>query len=348
MAKTSIEHLVRTSVRELKPYSSARDEFQGDSRGMVFLDANENPFGSGLNRYPDPRQVKLKQVLASIKNVAVENILCGNGSDEILDLIVRAFCEPKRDKLVILPPTYGMYKVIADINDIGVVSINLNREFQPEVDEILKNSDANTKILFLCSPNNPSSNALQRSKIEELIINFNGIVVIDEAYADFSSERSYVNDIGRFPNLIVTQTLSKAFGMAGIRLGLCFASPFIIETLQKIKPPYNVNAMTQQQAISALLDQAKLNSEINLILRGRQGLIDGLENIKVVEHVFPSDANFLLVRVDDAKSRYKQLIELGIVVRDRSGLPGCENCLRFTIGTPEENDALIEALKKLK
>ncbi|MBT8271550.1 MAG: histidinol-phosphate transaminase [Flavobacteriaceae bacterium] len=348
MTRRSIKELVRTSVRDLKPYSSARDEFQGDSNGMVFLDANENPFGSGLNRYPDPRQIKLKQVLASIKHVAVENVLCGNGSDEILDLIVRAFCEPKRDKLVILPPTYGMYKVIAGINDIAVVSVNLNPEFQPEVEEILKKSDANTKMLFLCSPNNPSSNAFQRSRIEQLIMNFDGIVVIDEAYADFSSERSFVNDIHRFPNLIVTQTLSKAFGLAGIRLGLCFASAFIIETLHKIKPPYNVNALTQQQAITALLDREKLNSEINLILQQRERLANALKNIKIVEHVFPSDSNFLLVKVDDARSRYEQLIELGIVVRDRSNLFGCENCLRFTIGTTDENKALIKALNELK
>lgn len=342
-----IEQLVRSNVLRLKPYSSARDEFEDFEKEMVYLDANENPFQNGVNRYPDPQQKNLKSELAKQKGVSVNNILLGNGSDEVLDLIFRAFCEPKQDNIISLPPTYGMYGVLADTNDIENRQVLLTEDFQPNVDEILKKVDINSKVLFLCSPNNPSGNAFNADLIEKLLNNFNGLVVIDEAYIDFADQPSWLKQLKEFPNLILTQTLSKAYGMAGIRLGICYASKEIIAVLNKIKPPYNINELTQLKALQRVLDVDGVNNEIERILKGREELLKTLPNVDFVKKIYPSDANFVLVKVDDANLRYKQLIDKGIVVRNRSTQALCENTLRLTVGTTEENKLLIKALKEL-
>jgi histidinol-phosphate aminotransferase len=328
-------------------YSSARDEFKDATADMIFIDANENPFDSGLNRYPDPQQSKVKAEISKLRGISTKNILLGNGSDEVLDLIFRAFCEPKQDKVITLPPTYGMYKVLANTNDVGLIEIPLLPSFQPDLDGILNQQSTEIKLLFLCSPNNPSSNSFEAKRIEKLIKEFDGIVVIDEAYIDFSNEESWVQRIEEFPNLMVTQTLSKAYGLAGIRLGICFASEEIISILNKIKPPYNVNQLTQDAALKALLNPKKVQQEIEIIKSERSVLIDKLKEISIVNKIYPSDANFLLVEVDEANKRYDELIAKGIVVRNRSNQMHCDNCLRFTIGTPEENSELVNALKSL-
>lgn len=343
-----IQQFIRNNIKELSAYSSARDEFADAAADMIFIDANENPFNSGLNRYPDPQQQLVKKELAAKKGVAVSNILLGNGSDEVLDLIFRAFCEPKQDQVIALPPTYGMYKVLAGTNDVELLNIPLTRSFQPDVPSILNAQSENTKLLFLCSPNNPTANSLEASLVEKLIKEFNGIVVIDEAYIDFSSRESWVNRLEDFPNLIVTQTLSKAYGLAGIRLGVCYASSEIVSVLNKIKPPYNVNQLTQDAALKALAKPDKVHNEIKAIIEERTQLATALTGINLVEKVYPSDANFLLVKVDDANKRYQELIAKGIVVRNRSNQVGCENCLRFTVGTQNENTALINTLKSLR
>ncbi|MFK2820281.1 histidinol-phosphate transaminase [Flavobacteriaceae sp. LMIT009] len=343
----NLEELVRPNILRLKPYSSARDEFKDASSKMVFIDANENPFETGLNRYPDPQQNLVKDELAKIKGVSKSQILLGNGSDEVLDLIFRAFCEPKQDKAIILPPTYGMYQVLANTNDIELVSVPLLDSFEPNVTEILKNQDSNTKLLFLCSPNNPTANSFGKNLVLELIEKFSGIVVIDEAYIDFSEEESWLSKLENYSNLIVTQTLSKAYGLAGIRLGICYASKEIIEVLNKIKPPYNVNQLTQEAALTGLLNRDKTLGEVKEIITDRKKLANNLEEISYIEKVYSSDANFLLVKVDDADKRYKELIGKGVVVRNRSNQPLCENCLRITIGTPEENKELIQIMKEL-
>lgn len=347
MKKRSIAELLRENIKRMTAYSSARDEFKDATADMIFIDANENPFDTGLNRYPDPQQSKVKTEISKLRGVSTKNILLGNGSDEVLDLIFRAFCEPKQDSVSVLPPTYGMYKVLANTNDVGLIEIPLLSSFQPDVDVILEKQSAESKLLFLCSPNNPSSNSFEASRIEKLIKEFDGIVVIDEAYIDFSNEESWVQKIEEFPNLIVTQTLSKAYGLAGIRLGICFASEEIISILNKIKPPYNVNQLTQDAALKALLNPKKVQQEIEIIKSERFALIDNLKEISIVNKIYPSDANFLLVEVDDANKRYEELIAKGIVVRNRSNQMHCENCLRFTVGTPEENKELINALKSL-
>ncbi len=343
----SIQNLIRPTIKALKPYSSARDEYQGNSDDMVFLDANENPFENGVNRYPDPQQRTVKSLLSEIKDIPQQNILLGNGSDEVLDLIYRAFCEPNQDNIITLPPTYGMYSVLANINAIAIKSVQLDGNFQPKVDEILEIADANSKLLFLCSPNNPTGNSFEAKSIERLIKAFKGIVVIDEAYIDFSNEESWASRLTEFPNLIVTQTLSKAYGMAGIRLGICFASEEIISVLNRIKPPYNVNELTQQKAIAQLEQNELTKQQVEVILRERNVLVDQLNTVDFVSKIYPSDANFVLAKVDDATKRYNQLIEKGIVIRNRTMQPGCENCLRFTVGTKVENEALIKALKEL-
>ena len=340
----NIQDLIRPTIKALKPYSSARDEFQGNSDDMVFLDANENPFENGVNRYPDPQQRTLKSLLSKIKGVPQQNILLGNGSDEVLDLIYRAFCEPNQDNIITLPPTYGMYSVLANINAIEIKSVQLDADFQPKVDEILNTSNANSKLLFLCSPNNPTGNSFEAKSIEKLIKAFKGIVVIDEAYIDFSNEESWASRLNEFSNLIITQTLSKAYGMAGIRLGICYASEEIISVLNRIKPPYNVNALTQQKAISQLEQQELTQNQVIDILKERDLLITKLESVDYISKIYPSDANFLLAKVDNATKRYNQLIDKGIVIRNRTSQPGCENCLRFTIGTPKENEKLIKEL----
>lgn len=343
----NIQNLIRPTIKALKPYSSARDEFQGNSDAMVFLDANENPFENGINRYPDPKQGKLKSILSTIKGVPAKNILLGNGSDEVLDLIFRAFCEPNQDNIITLPPTYGMYSVLANINAIQIKEVQLDGNFQPKVDDILDTQDKNTKLLFICSPNNPTANSFNSDRIEKLIINFKSIVVIDEAYIDFSNEESWVNKLKDFPNLIVTQTLSKAYGMAGIRLGICYASTEIISALNRIKPPYNINELTQKKAIEQLSIKNLAKNQIKDILKERENLISELNAISYVFKIYPSDANFVLVKVDDATKRYNQLIEKGIVIRNRTTQKGCENCLRFTVGIKEENEKLISTLRSL-
>ena len=340
----NIENLTRSTIKALKPYSSARDEFHGNSDAMVFLDANENPFDNGVNRYPDPQQGELKEVLSEIKKVYTKNILLGNGSDEVLDLIFRAFCEPNKDNIIILPPTYGMYSVLANINAIGIKEVPLSNSFQPQVETILNIANDGSKILFLCSPNNPTGNSFSNQSIEELLNKFKGIVVIDEAYIDFSKENSWIDRLEEFPNLVVTQTLSKAYGMAGIRLGICYASTEIISILNRIKPPYNVNELTQQKAIQQLSIEGLATNQINDILKQRAILISELESVSFISKVYPSDANFILVKVDDATKRYDQLIDKGIVIRNRTTQLGCENCLRLTVGTKEENEILIKEL----
>lgn len=340
--------LVRPNIAALKPYSSARDEFKdATSNQMIFLDANENPFENGVNRYPDPQQKDVKSMLSNIKDVSTENILLGNGSDEVLDLIFRVFCEPNQDNVITLPPTYGMYDVLANTNAVDVLRVELDTDFQPKVDDILNTQNNNTKLLFLCSPNNPTANSFEASKIEKLLTNFKGIVVIDEAYIDFSEDESWISRLSDFPNLIVTQTLSKAYGMAGIRLGICYASTEIISILNKIKPPYNVNHLTQQKAIQRLEKQQEVQNEIQNIISERSLLIKALGSITWIDTIYPTQANFVLVKVDDATNRYNQLVKKGIVVRNRTNQPLCENCLRFTVGTSEENEKLIAVLNNI-
>lgn len=342
-----IQSLIRINIKSLKPYSSARDEFQGVTDNMTFLDANENPFENGVNRYPDPQQSKLKSLLSEIKGISSKNILLGNGSDEVLDLIFRAFCEPNQDNIITLPPTYGMYSVLANINAIQIKKVQLSDDFQPKVKSVLDTQNANSKLLFICSPNNPTANSFDADKIETLISQFNGIVVIDEAYIDFSKEKSWISKLSEFPNLIVTQTLSKAYGMAGIRLGICYASEEIITVLNNIKPPYNINELTQNQAIERLSKKDLTSSEVKTILKERKVLVSELESVNFISKIYPSDANFILVKVDDATMRYNQLIKKGVVIRNRTTQPGCENCLRLTVGNQQENIKLINTLKAL-
>ncbi|AWX46043.1 Histidinol-phosphate transaminase [Flagellimonas maritima] len=344
----NIQDLVRDTVKDLKPYSSARDEYVSDGSEMIFLDANENPFENGLNRYPDPQQRSLKTLLSEEKQVSEKNILLGNGSDEVLDLIFRAFCEPNQDNVITLPPTYGMYKVLSGINAVENKEVLLTTGFEPDVDKILNTVNKSSKIIFICSPNNPTGNAFSLEKIEKLLTNFQGIVVIDEAYVDFSSEKSWVKSLNKYSNLIVTQTMSKAYGMAGIRLGICYASEEIIGILNKIKPPYNVNQLTQYQALKRVLDETLVQEEVKKILIERNILTKELEQLSFVEHIYKSDANFVLAKVDDANKRYEELLALKIVVRNRSNQPLCENTLRFTVGTPNENRKLIAILKEIE
>lgn len=348
MKEFNINNLVRSNVAGLKPYSSARDEYQSTGSEMVFLDANENPFQTDVNRYPDPQQRSLKTELAKIKNVSTEHILLGNGSDEVLDLLFRAFCEPGKDNVITLPPTYGMYKVLANINNIENREVLLNSDFEPNVEEILNSVDQNTKMIFLCSPNNPTGNSFSEEKIMHILENFNGLVGIDEAYIDFSNKESWLNKLKEYPNLVITQTLSKAFGMAGIRLGICYASVEIIQILNKIKPPYNVNELTQLRALDRVLNKQYVDLEIADLLKQRTILSEALVEVNFIENIYPSDANFILVKVDDATKRYDQLLEKGIVIRNRTTQPLCENTLRFTVGTGEENKKLIEALKNIE
>ncbi|PKP39982.1 MAG: histidinol-phosphate transaminase [Bacteroidetes bacterium HGW-Bacteroidetes-13] len=339
--------LVRPNVLRLKPYSSARDEFKDFEQELVFLDANENPFENGVNRYPDPQQYNLKNALAKQKNVDPTNILLGNGSDEVLDLIFRAFCEPKTDNIITLPPTYGMYEVLSEINNVENREILLLENFQPDLSQVVKAIDSQSKILFICSPNNPTANGIAADEIEKMIVQFPGLVVIDEAYIDFSEQASWLTRLKDFPNLIVIQTLSKAYGMAGIRLGICYASAEIIAVINKIKPPYNVNKLTQTKALERILDVEGVQQEIQNILKERSILLDTLKKIDFVEKIYPTDANFVLIKVDDATKRYTQLLEKGIVTRNRSSQPLCQNTLRITIGTKIENEKLITALNQL-
>jgi len=340
--------LVRENIKSLKPYSSARDEYKDVAiNDMIFLDANENPFENGVNRYPDPQQITVKKALANIKNVHEKNILLGNGSDEVLDLLFRAFCEPNKDNIITLPPTYGMYSVLASLNAIEDRNVLLSEDFQPQIPQILAAVDENSKILFLCSPNNPSGNSFSEEAIETLLKNFQGLVVIDEAYIDFSKQESWLQKLNKYPNLVITQTLSKAYGMAGIRLGICYASEEIIRILNNIKPPYNINELTQQKALERLQDREGVTQEIETILSERNQLAIALKGISFIEKIYESDANFILIKVDDATKRYNELIAKGIVIRNRTTQPLCENTLRLTVGTKKENEKLILTFKDL-
>jgi histidinol-phosphate aminotransferase len=340
-----IQSLVRKNVRSLKPYSSARDEFKGSA--SVWLDANENPNNNGLNRYPDPLQKKLKARISELKNVPAKNIFLGNGSDEAIDLLFRGFCEPGIDKALICSPTYGMYQVSADINDVEVIDVPLGADWQLNMEGILTQfSDPNLKLIFICSPNNPTGNSMKKEDVLALVSAFNGLVVIDEAYIDFSESKSLSSELERFNNLVILQTLSKAWGLAGIRLGMAFANQEVIEVLNRIKPPYNVNQLTQEVALKELADEANFKNEVEAILTERTHLAKELWDIKNVLHIYPSDANFLLVKFTEPKKVYQVLTDIGIVVRDRSKV--AEGCLRITIGTEDENSQLIKELKKLQ
>ncbi|MEY2670950.1 MAG: Histidinol-phosphate transaminase [Bacteroidota bacterium] len=346
--KFDINSLVRENVMAMKPYSSARDEFEDfDTADMIFLDANENPFENGVNRYPDPQQASVKSVLANQNGVDKNQILLGNGSDEVLDLLFRAFCEPKIDNVITLPPTYGMYGVLANLNAVENREVLLSNDFQPQLEEIMKAVNKNTKMIFLCSPNNPTGNSFSTESVQYLLDNFNRLVVIDEAYIDFSDKASWIQKINTAPNLIITQTLSKAYGLAGIRLGICYASAAIIAVLNKIKPPYNVNELTQQRALDRLENPKKIKEEINSIIAQRELLLKVLNKVNFVSTIYPTEANFILIKVDNANQRYDELIAKGIVIRNRTTQPLCENTLRLTIGTAEENQQLIAALKSL-
>ncbi len=340
-----INKLVRPNVLKLKPYSSARDDFKGNA--SVFLDANENPFPSDYNRYPDPHQWALKEKIASIKKVKVEQILLGNGSDEPIDLLIRAFCEPSTDNVLIPQPTYGMYSVSAEVNAVQIKTINLTQDFDIDLDATRKAWDKNTKLLFLCSPNNPSGNLLDADKIKILLNEFSGIVIVDEAYIDFTEYGGFVPMLNQFPNLVILQTLSKAWGLASIRLGMCFASMEIISLLNKIKPPYNINGITQKIALERLSQIESKNNSATKIVKEREIVKIALLQIPSVQKVYPSQANFLLVKIQSAKSVYEKLTSKGIVLRDRSNVILCNECLRITIGTPQENEILISELKKL-
>jgi histidinol-phosphate aminotransferase len=311
------------------------------------LDANENPFQNGVNRYPDPQQSNVKKVLAKQKKLQTNQILLGNGSDEVLDLIFRAFCEPKVDNVITLPPTYGMYGVLANINAVENREVLLSEDFQPQVEKILEAVDSTTKIIFLCSPNNPTANSFSDESVVKLLQNFKGLIVIDEAYIDFSKKQSWMNELDEYHNLVITQTLSKAYGLAGIRLGICYASSEVISVLNKIKPPYNVNELTQLRALERLSNPEKIKSEIVSIIEQREELLKVLVDVKFVEKIYPTEANFILIKVDDANKRYNELISKGIVIRNRTTQPLCENTLRLTIGTESENTILMKALKEL-
>jgi histidinol-phosphate aminotransferase len=339
--------LLRENIKKLVPYSSARDEFKGEA--SVFLDANENSYGSPLskwyNRYPDPMQLKVKEKLSTVKGVPVENIFLGNGSDECIDVLYRAFCEPATDNIIICPPTYGMYEVSANINDVYIKKVPLTPAFQLNLPAIEEAIDDNTKMIFLCSPNNPTGNSLVREDIEMILNNYSGIVVIDEAYINFSRFRSFTQELNDYPNLVVLQTLSKAWGLAALRVGMAFASEAIIQVMNKIKPPYNINQPSQELVLQALEEVGQVNDMIRDIVTQRDALANSLLTLPLVQKIHPSDANFLLVQVTDAKAIYQYLLEQGIVVRDRSNVALCAGCLRITIGTPAENARLVNSLK---
>lgn len=348
-----LNKILRENIKKFVPYSSARDEYKG-SVG-IFLDANENSFGSPLeknyNRYPDPLQLKLKEKISRIKGVPVKNIFLGNGSDEVIDILFRAFCDPGNDNVILCPPTYGMFEVSANINDVIIKKVPLLPDgFYLYSNMILESveNDSSTKLIFLCSPNNPTGNSMNREDVEYILNYFDGIVVIDEAYINFSKHKSFIAELTEYPNLVVMQTLSKAWGMAGLRIGMAFASEEIISVLNKIKPPYNINEASQQLALKALDNVDQVNDWIKEIVSEREKLIALLPDFSFVQKIYPSDANFLLVKVNEPKKLYSYLVGKEIIVRDRSSVPLCEGCLRITVGTKEENKKLIEALKQYK
>ncbi len=344
-----LENLIRENIKRLAPYSSARKEFSGAAR--IFLDANENAFGSPLeknyNRYPDPTQRKLKEKIAGTIGLNMSEIFLGNGSDEAIDLLFRIFCEPKKDNILICPPTYGMYEVSANINDVGIRRANLTKDFQLDLKQIENKIDENTKLIFICSPNNPTGNCFGREEILSLAKNFNGIVVIDEAYIHFSREKSLLDEIKNFPNIVVLQTFSKAWGLAGLRVGLAFADDKIIALFDKVKPPYNISEIAQEAILDALENGEKVNKNIEQIIFEREKMIEKLSGISIITKIYPTDANFVLVKTLDAEKIYKFLLDEKIVVRNRNNVELCEGCLRITVGTPLENKSLIEALRKI-
>lgn len=341
----SLNQLLRKNILQLKPYSSARDEYTGEEG--TFLDANENPFNTPYNRYPDPHQRRLKGMIAELKELDDDQIFLGNGSDEPIDLIYRAFCEPGIDNVISIDPTYGMYQVAADVNNIGFRKVLLTADFQLDTKALLAAADENTKLLWICSPNNPTGNCFKQEDIVKLLNNFSGIIVLDEAYIDFSPEKSFLPHLKEYPNLIILQTFSKAWGMAGIRLGMAFARPEIIQILSKIKYPYNVNILTQQKAMELLTqNKDKTNEWKELLLSQRESVKIELEKFSFVQTIYPSDANFLLIKVEGAKKIYSFLANQEIIIRDRSSVALCDGCLRITIGSPEENQVLLEALKQ--
>lgn len=345
----NLEILVRDNIKKMTPYSSARHEFSGDA--SVFLDANENSFGSPLpdnfNRYPDPSQIQVKEKLSKIKGVPPQNIFLGNGSDEAIDLLYRIFCEPGRDNVLIFPPTYGMYEVCAEMNDVKVKKINLTKEYQLDIEAIEQAIDPNTKLIFICSPNNPTGNSINRNDIEIILNNFNGIVVIDEAYINYAKQKTFIPELTEYPNLVVMQTLSKAWGLAGLRLGMAFASENIISLMNKVKYPYNINTATQLLVLDALNNIDWVNEHITITVNEREKLKEELLGLSFTEKICPSDANFLLAKMKNAPAIYKELVENGIIVRDRSKVILCEDCLRITVGTETENKKLIDVLNNL-
>ena len=342
-----ITDLARKNVLQMKAYSSARDEFTDTDQDFIFQDANENPFHSGYNRYPDPYASKVKQKLSDLKGVPSANMILGNGSDEVLDLLFRAFCEPKIDEIITTSPTYGMYKVLAEVNEIQLNEVPLTPDFQLKPEAVLKAVSDKTKLIFLCSPNNPSGNLMNTQAVKQILKNFSGLVILDEAYIDFAAQNSFVSELNHFPNLVVLQTFSKAYAHAGIRLGMGFAQTEIIQLLNKIKPPYNVNQLTQEKALEVIASAETYKNQVEMLISERDLLRKELEKISFVEKIFPSEANFLLVKVDNAILRYHQLIEKGLVVRNRTNEMHCEDCLRISIGTPKENQKLIKALQEL-
>lgn len=343
----NIHDLVRKNIQNLKPYSSARDEYPGNIG--IFLDANENSIGSTaeklLNRYPDPRHRRLREKLAELKGVWVENLFLGNGSDEAIDLVIRAFCEPKQDKIIVTPPTYGMYEVCAAVNDVEVIKVPLTTSFEIDIPGMMRAINPEIKLVFLCSPNNPTANCFAETHIKKILEKFQGLIILDEAYTDFASDKSWLPRLSLHENLVILQTFSKAWGLANIRLGMAFASPEIIKILDKIKYPYNVNGVTQEIALQVLGSVHQKNKMVTEIIQQRELLRQALVKLPIVEKVYSSDANFLLVKVSSARNIYQYLLEYQIIVRDRSNALHCDNCLRITVGTPAENDKLIETLK---
>lgn len=342
----NIDKLLRDNIRSLQPYSCARDEFKGEA--SVYLDANENPYNAPFNRYPDPLQWEVKELITKVKNVPSENIFLGNGSDEPIDLLYRAFCEPRIDNVVAIEPTYGMYKVSASINDIEYRKVLLDENFQFTADSLLAATNLYTKLIWLCSPNNPTGNSLDRKEIVKLLTSFEGIVVLDEAYIDFASEESFSEFLSQYPNLVILQTFSKAWGSAAIRLGMAFASTEIIGILNKIKYPYNVNILTQKQALAALKNAGQTKAWVKTLLDERTILVSNLQKLPLIQHIYPTDANFILVKVPDANAVYHYLVDKSIIVRNRNTVSLCMGCLRITVGTPEENQILLEELKRFQ
>lgn len=346
----NLQNLLRENIKNLTPYSSARDEFQGEA--SIYLDANENAYGSPLkenyNRYPDPLQFKVKTKITSIKGVPPRNIFLGNGSDEAIDILFRSFCRPGIDNVILVPPTYGMYQVSANINDISVQNVPLTIEYQLNMEGIAEAINPNTKLIFVCSPNNPTGNSINREDVETLLANFNGIVVVDEAYINYSRQKSFIQELTEYGNLVVLQTLSKAWGLAGLRIGMAFASEEIIEVFNRIKPPYNINEASQKLALQALDNIDQVNDWIRETLLERDKLVLGLKNLSFVIDIYPSDANFILVKTASPKAVYQYLVERGIIVRDRSKVELCEGCLRITVGTPTENEQLLHTLKNFE